>query len=514
MKKTKNRTRPTTTPLTPRISLLVALLITGGCSSISSVNTSKPVKTAEVDRSEVIAADSTTLEHQVSSRQYVPKSGNQTDNLITEISRSDTRLKNGDGVVQNAALSLIETEDFSENEQVNQPPVDLWVHSRNSFNLEYSNPNDPTIAHFEKWYGNHPKYFERIADRAYWYLPYILEQVEARGMPAEVALLPAIESAYRAEAVSRSNAVGMWQFIATTGTRFGLRRDWWMEGRRDLVHSTRAALDYLDFLSREFNGDWELAFAAYNAGEGTIRREVKRKAAAGEPTNYPSLKLRKETREYVPKLFAVRNIISNPEKYGINLKSIPNEPTLTVLDVRTQTDLVVAASLIPMDENELLHLNQGYKRGVTPPNGPHQIVVPYIYGDQLASELDKLSHHQRLRWARHEVRKGEYLGRIARQHGVTVDSIMRANQMASNLIKPGQELKIPLSSGRYEYANSAQSGIKMKQGDRIYTVRKGDSLWRISQTNGISLASILRWNDISKSSTLRPGQQLIVGKSS
>jgi membrane-bound lytic murein transglycosylase D len=514
MKKIKNRTRPAAIQFSPRITLLITLLITGGCSSISSVNTSKTVNTSEIKSTEIIAADSTTRQHNVSSRQVVPQPDHQTDTLITEISRSDTRLKNLGGTVQNESLSLIETEGFSESGQLNQPPVDLWVHLRNSFDLEYSNPDDPTIVSFEKWYSNHPKYFERIADRAYWYLPYILEQVEARGMPAEVAILPAIESAYRAEAVSRSNAVGMWQFIAATGTRFGLRRDWWMEGRRDLVHSTRAALDYLDFLSREFNGDWELAFAAYNAGEGTIRRAVKHNAAAGKPSTYPNLKLRKETREYVPKLFAVRNIIANPEKYGINLKSIPNEPSVTVLDVRTQTDLVVAASLIPMEENELLHLNQGYKRGVTPPNGPHQIVVPVIYGEQLASALDKLSHHQRLRWARHEVRKGEYLGRIARQHGVTVDSIMRANQLASNLIKPGQELKIPLSSGRYQYANSADSGTKIKHGDRVYIVRKGDSLWRISQTNGISLASILRWNDISKSSTLRPGQQLIVGKSS
>jgi membrane-bound lytic murein transglycosylase D len=514
MKKITNRTRPAITPFAPRITLLITLLITGGCSSISSVNTSKTIKPAQIENAEISAADNTIRQHKVSSRQYVPQSGNPAEKLITEISRTDNRLKSVDGVDENSALTLNETQGFSNNGQRSQPPVDLWVHMRNSFDLEYSKPDDPTIAHFEKWYSNHPKYFERIADRAYWYMPYILEQVEARGMPAEVAILPAIESAYRAEAVSKSNAVGMWQFMAPTGTRFGLRRDWWMEGRRDLVHSTRAALDYLDFLSREFNGDWELAFAAYNAGEGTIRREVKRNAAAGKPTNYPNLKLRKETREYVPKLFAVRNIIANPEKYGINLKSIPNEPTLAVLNLRAQTDLVVAASLIPIDESELLHLNQGYKRGVTPPNGPHQIVVPYIYGKQLASELDKLSHHQRLRWARHEVRKGEYLGRIARQHGVTVDSIMRTNQMASNLITPGQELKIPLSSGRYEYADFADSGIKINQGDRVYTVRKGDSLWRISQTNGIPLASILRWNDISKSSTLRPGQQLIVGKSS
>ncbi len=392
------------------------------------------------------------------------------------------------------------------------PPVDLWDKLRREFTLTYSNPNDPVIEKFETWYRKHPKYFDRLADRAYWYLPYILSQTEARGVPAEIALLPAIESAFRPEAVSRSNAVGMWQFIGATGKRFGLRRDWWMDGRRDMVQSTRAALDYLEILAEEFNHDWELVFAAYNAGEGTIRREVKSKKSQGKPTNYPNLSLRKETREYVPKLFAVRNIIANPEKYHITLRSIPIEQTLSVVDAKTQTDLAVAASTIPIDKETLFQFNRGYSRGVTPPNGPHKIVVPSVYEKQLAEELQKLSLQQRLRWARHSVRKGEYLGRIARQHGVTVDSIIQANQLSANLIKPGQELKIPISSGFHQYAQVSASDIKIEQGDKVYTVRKGDSLWKISQGNGIALAAILRWNGISKHTTLYPGQQLIVRK--
>ena len=392
--------------------------------------------------------------------------------------------------------------------------TDMWVRLRGSFSLEYSNPEDPNLAKFENWYARHPKYFDRLSARAYWYIPYILEQVEARDMPAELALLPAIESAFRPEAVSRSNAVGMWQFIGITGKRIGLRKDWWMDGRRDLVHSTRAALDYLEFLSSEFNGDWELVMAAYNAGEGTIRRAVKSNRSAGKPATYKDLKLRKETREYVPKLFALRNIINEPDRFGISLTPIPNQHTLAVIDAYTQTDLVVAASLIPISAKELGKLNQGYKRGVTPPSGPHHIVVPVKYSEALATGLADLGPNQRLRWARHEVRKGEYLGRIARKHGVTVAAIKSANGLSSNLIKPGQELKIPLSSGFQQYAKASVSDVTIQDGDTVYTVKRGDNLWNISQASGIPLQELLKWNNLSKQHTLQPGQKIVIRRPS
>ncbi len=396
---------------------------------------------------------------------------------------------------------------------VDDPTDDLWQHLRNSFRLEKSRDANPIIKNFELWYSKHPKYFERLADRAYWLMPYVLSEVEKRGMPAEVALLPAVESAFRHDAISRSNAVGLWQIIAPTGRRFGLRQDWWMDGRRDLVHSTRAALDYLDYLSREFDGDWLLAFAAYNAGEGTIRKQIRRNLGTNKPTDYWSLSLRKETAEYVPKLFAIRNIIDNPEKYGIVLKPIPNSPTLAVVDARVQTDLTVAASLISISSRELHALNMGYKRGVTPPTGPHNIVVPTDQAKILLASLDNLSHQQRMRWARHQVRQGEYLGRIARKHGVTVDSIITANQLQSNLIKPGQELKIPIGTGFNQFARVSSSTVKFRNGDKLYTIKTGDTLWKISQSIEASLSKLLDWNGMTKSSLLHPGQQLIVGRS-
>ena len=491
--------------------ILFSLLQLSGCISLSSLIPKKatPQKTIENTQDQT-SANTTVLNttvlivEQHNEEQYNP-----------DITKHDIPNKDKSHNIEKNSASVspdIKAVEIQDKTIENIPADDLWQQLKGSFSLEYSNPSDPTLQHFEKWYAKHPKYFDRLAKRAYWFMPYVYQEIQKRNMPAEVALLPAIESAYRPEAVSRSNAVGMWQFISTTGKRFGLRQDWWVEGRSDMVQSTRAALDYLEFLADEFDHDWELVFAAYNAGEGKIRREIRNNKKANKPSSFTDLNLRKETREYVPKLFAVRNIIKRPEAYGIRLTPIPNAQTLAVVDVRNQTDLAVAASLIDTTAEKLRFFNRGYKRGVTPPNGPHTIVLPINEAEILLTRIEKLSHQERLRWARHQVRKGEYLGRIARKHGVTVDSIMQANELSSNLIKPGQELKIPISIGQYQYAKSSSKEFKTQNSDTLYTVRPGDSLWKISQQAGVVLSKILRWNGISKNTLLYPGQQLIISR--
>ncbi|MGI9319079.1 MAG: LysM peptidoglycan-binding domain-containing protein [bacterium] len=387
---------------------------------------------------------------------------------------------------------------------------DLWYRLRSGFQLSNLEEQPGRVAQFEKWYAKHPKYFERLSERAYWFLPYVLEQVEKRGMPSEVAILPAIESAFRPDATSRSRAAGIWQFIGSTGRRFGLRQDWWMDARRDVVQSTRAALDYLEYLSQEFDGDWELALAAYNAGEGGISRAIKKNRANNLPTSYSYLKLRRETSEYVPRLFAVRNILNDPDKYGIKLQPLVNRPTLRVIDLKHQTDLSVAASYLSLTRKQLHFLNLGYKRGVTPPNGPHILVVPANEAEQLMAALVKLNPSQRMQWAHHKVKKGENLGIIARAHGVNVESVKRANSLASNLIRPGQELRIPLYGGGIQLAeNSSQAGSTT---NRTHRISAGDTLWRISRRYGVSLPSLMKWNKLSSQSTLYPGQTLIVSQ--
>ncbi|NKB77894.1 MAG: LysM peptidoglycan-binding domain-containing protein [Gammaproteobacteria bacterium] len=370
-----------------------------------------------------------------------------------------------------------------------------------------------TLAKFENWYGKRPEYFDRLAERAYWFLPYILSEVEKRGMPTEVALLPAIESTFRPDATSRAKAAGIWQFMSSTGRRFGLEQNWWIDNRRDLVSSTTAALDYLDYLSSKFNGDWELAFAAYNAGEGRVGRAIKKNIQQNLPSYYSFLDLSKETKQYIPKLIAVRNIVSNPEKYGITLKDIPVKQVLDTIDAESQTDLAVVASLIDIPMERLAFFNRNYKRGVTHPKGPHMITIPTELSEILTSKLANLTARERLRWARHRVKKGEYLGKIARKHSVTVDSIMDTNNLSSNLIKPGQELRIPISTGRHNYNTSSRyKPIKIKEGDTLYVVQSGDSLWAIANRANIRLSNLLSWNNMTKRTRLYPGQKLIVGR--
>lgn len=392
-------------------------------------------------------------------------------------------------------------------------PDDFWLELRDQFNLQYSGASDPGFNRYRQLYSEQ-EYFDRLGRRGYWFMPYVLEQVQKRGMPAEIVLLPAIESAYRADATSRSKAAGMWQFIAPTARRFGLRQDSWMDGRRDLVQSTRAALDYLEHLADEFNQNWEHVFAAYNAGEGTIHRAIRDNRKAGKPTGFTHLKLRKETRDYLPRLFTVRDMIREPDRYGIELPPIPNRQTLAVVDARTQTDLDVAASLIPASTEELRYFNRGYKLGVTPPDGPHTIVLPADIAVQLLAKLDGLSDQQKLRWARHRVKKGEYLGLIAKKYRVTVHSILYANRLSSHLIQIGQVLKIPISTGGLRYAHKFPGEIMIKDGQILYTVRPGDSLWKISRESNTSIAQLLSWNNLLEHTLLFPGQQIIIGLSS
>lgn len=389
--------------------------------------------------------------------------------------------------------------------------VDLWERLRNNFSLEYSNPDDTQIAKYEKWYSARPKYFERISKRAYWYLPYMLHEIEKRGMPAEIAILPALESAYKPNAVSKANAVGLWQFIAPTGRRFGLRQDWWMDGRRDMVDSTRAALDFLGFLANEFDNDWELVLASYNTGEGNVRRAIRRNQRSHLPVTYPHLRLPRETREYVPRLFAIRNIIRDPEKFGISLHPIPDRMTVAVVDARTQTDLVLAASYIPVTAHELMKLNQGYLRGVTPPDGPHNILVPAEYAPMLSEELEKLTPRDRLHWVLHRVKKDEFLYGIASRYDTTVPILKKMNRLKSNIIHPDQTLKIPIPKrGDFVYARASVNDVEIEGGKRTYTVRKGDSLSRISQLFETTVEALLRLNDLTVKSIIYPGQKLVI----
>ena len=393
---------------------------------------------------------------------------------------------------------------------------DLWDRIRAGYALPTIQSKH--IAEYEKWYSSRPEYIERLIKRSTPYLYYITVQVEQRDMPMEIALLPAIESAYKPHAISSAKAVGLWQFIPATGRHYGLKQNWWYDGRKDVYASTNSALDYLEKLSGDFNGDWALALASYNAGEGTVSRAMKANERAGKPTNYTSLKLRSETRRYVPKLIALSNIIKDPEKYGLKISSVPNKPYFDVIRLNSQIELGVVADATNIPIKELEMLNPGFKRWATDPAGPHRLLVAASSSEAVADAIAGIPQKDRVRWAHYKVRKGDTLGAIARRHGITVSSLKKTNNLKSSRININQDLLIPISRDYRKSSNTQKAATASrkktstssisKQKPRVISVRNGDTLWSLSKRYKVTLNELVKWNKIDTNDLLFSGQKL------
>jgi len=411
------------------------------------------------------------------------------------------------------AIDLVDATDANTNFE------NLWERIRAGFRL--APMEGPFVAQHEQWFSRNSEYMERMLQRANLYLFHIVEEVEKRGMPMEIALLPAIESAYQPHAYSRARAVGLWQFIPSTGRLYGLESNWWYDGRRDVMASTRAALDYLEKLSRDFNGDWQLALAAYNCGEGRVGRAIKTNERKGLPTNYEDLPLPLETRHYVPKLMAMVNIVRAPEKYGLELREIPNRPYFVQVDTDSQIDLNVVAKLTNVSVDDLHNMNPAFNRWATAPNGPHRILLPVSAKDAFLEGLNDLPAEQRVQWARHEVKRGEVLTKIARNFGVTPDAIREANNLSGNRVRVGQNLLIPVS-GRKLVVDSRHTGIagtRMAKANPtvhggkvrvIHRVRRGETLWSIAKRYGVYVKDLTKWNVLKGREAVRAGQKLLI----
>jgi membrane-bound lytic murein transglycosylase D len=391
---------------------------------------------------------------------------------------------------------------------------DLWDRIRAGYDLPAVQSKH--VAEYERWFSSHPEYIDRLVKRATPYLYHITVQVEQRNMPMEIALLPAIESAYKPHALSSDKAVGLWQFIPATGKHYGLKQNWWYDGRKDVYASTNAALNYLEKLNKYFDGDWSLALASYNAGEGTVSRAIKANKRAGKPTNYTALKLRSETRRYVPKLIAFSNIIKNPEKYGLKIKKIPNQPYFSVVRLSSQVELGIVADAANIRIEELEMLNPGIKRWATDPKGPHHLLVPAHSAAVVADALAGIPQHQRVHWAHYRVKKGDTLGAIARRHGITVSSLKKTNNLKSSRLQINQNLLIPqgksyrtAKSKSYKKTSSRSSSRSASSGSpKIISVKKGDTLWSLSRHYKVTLNELTKWNKISSSDLLFKGQKL------
>ncbi len=371
------------------------------------------------------------------------------------------------------------------------------------------------------FYANNPAYLERVFGRAELYLHHIVQEVEARGMPMELALLPVVESAFEPYAMSGARAYGLWQFIPGTGKRFGLDQTWWYEGRRDVVASTRAALDYLQYMHDEFFDDWLLAIAGYNCGEFCVQRAVKANRAAGLPVDFWSLKLPAETRAYVPKLLAMARLVGNPEQFGIAFSSIPNEPYFARVDTGGQVDMKVAAELAGVTPEELYELNPGFHRWATPPSGPHYLLVPRDSADALREGLAQLTPDERLGVVLHTVKSGDSVASVAAQYKTQVTVVRDLNGLGNGPLVVGSSLRVPSGVAtlpakvvRAAARIDGQSAGRRSTGRPVvHVVRRGDSLWRIARRNGTDVRTLARLNGIGPGSTLRAGQKLIVNSS-
>lgn len=395
-------------------------------------------------------------------------------------------------------------------------PTLAWDRMRDEFRLpEQHHPR--LDAHID-WFQRNPAYLDRVFDRADPFLAWILDRLEEHDMPAEIALLPVVESGFQPFAYSHGRAAGLWQFIPGTGDRFGLKQNWWYDGRRDVVDSTQAAIEYLSYLRDYFDGDWLLALAAYNSGEGTVKRAVERNRAQGRPTDFWHLELPRETREYVPKLLALRDIVADPDRYAIELPELDAAPQITLVDTAGQIDLAVAADLADMEITDLYRLNPGFNRWATDPNGPHRLVIPVEAAENFAANLAGLSDEQRVTWKRHRIERGETLVQIAQRYHTTVALLQKTNALKDHGIRVGDHLLIPVAQRELTaYALSAPQRersrveTRVRQGAHTYTVRSGDTLWQIARRHQLSVAQLARMNGMAPRDPLRPGRTLIVG---
>ena len=440
--------------------------------------------------------------------------------------------------------------------RMQQKPA-IWQTLRNGYQLSPKHLPQ-RVTRFRQQYLKRPDYLAIVFERARPFIHYITHELNRAGMPLEIALLPIIESAYDPLAYSASHAVGLWQFIPTTGEYYGLARNRWYDGRRDVVASTAAAMTYLQYLHNLFDDDWLLALAAYNAGEGFLAKRIAQSRAAGKSGDFWSLKLREETYNYVPKLLALADLVKNPQHYGINLPHIPNRPYFEKILLDAPIELSVLARAADLSTIELGHLNPAFRRSITPPNGPSTVLIPVdrsvrlqrflssnnqpvwqalreyavVSGDTLSGIAQR--HQVRTSWLKqtnklqseqlsigqillipnpddplsdgamdrsthYRVIAGDTLSGIAEKFNTPLTQLRRNNDLTSDIVRIGQTLKIPSAAKRPAVVRKV-----------LYRVKSGDSLSVIANAFGVQVSDITRWNAIQRSDTLHPKQKLMI----
>ncbi|MGB1580542.1 MAG: LysM peptidoglycan-binding domain-containing protein [Nevskiales bacterium] len=421
-------------------------------------------------------------------------------------------------------------------EESKASPSDIWEHLTSGFKLE--EPLRPQIRRVAAHHAAHPGATRHTLKRAEPYLWEIIEQVEARGMPLEIALLPAIETRFNPKARSPRGAAGLWQFIGSTGELYGLEQSWWQDARLDTVASTRAALDYLTYLHGRYD-DWLLALAAYNAGEARVMRAIKHNRKLGKPADYWHIKLPDETRQYVPRLLGLAHFIRNADDYGFPLPQVADANEFTVVKLKHQLDLTLAAELAGMPLNDVLLYNPALKHWTTGPEGRYQLILPKKPGNTLRTALNALDEKDWMTWQRYRIRKGDTLGDIAQRYGTTAKIIKRSNDLKGEYLRAGNSLLLPVPrhTGELIAANIevpaavrpattkiAQAPAKAPPSHaeaRLYKARAGthqiryqiqdgDTLTAIAKAYEVSVDALAGWNNLKTTAKLRPGRMLTI----
>jgi membrane-bound lytic murein transglycosylase D len=394
--------------------------------------------------------------------------------------------------------------------------TDLFERMRAGFKLE-DGVDRKAIDQQLRWYANNPDYLQRSFGRADLYLFHIVTELESRGMPLELALLPVVESAFEPYAYSRARATGLWQFIPGTGSRYGLRQDWWYDGRRDIVESTRAALDYLQSLHDEFNGDWLLAIAAYNCGELIVERSVAMNRAAGRPIDFWSLWLPKETRAYVPKLLAMGRLVFDPRAYGLEITKVANQPYFARVATGGQISLKVAAEIAGITPDELYELNPAFHRWATDPVGPYYLLLPVDAAEVFTQNIAQLSADQLLGVMQYTVKRGDSVDSVAQHFHTTVNVIRELNDLPEGRLTVGEDLRVPADAelpAKVVLAAARVDGRVRGHRPHVLVVHHGDTLYSIARRNRMDVGTLAALNGLQPGDSLKTGQKIkVVGAS-
>ena len=379
-------------------------------------------------------------------------------------------------------------------------PESLWPAVRHNFELSHR-LDLKRVRQEIAWLKNNPDFFTRLEPRFQRYSAYVYNELQRRNMPSELVFLPVIESALDPFAFSPGGAAGLWQFMPATAKRFGLVIDWWVDERRDPLLATHAGLDYLQALYRRFD-DWYLAIAAYNTGEGRIRKAIKR---AGK-RDFFALKVPPETAGYVPRLLAFAAVFKDPDAFGITLPSVNVEVPFATLELGSQFEIARIAEALNTSADKLFEWNPALNQWATPPKGPYRIVVaPEFAGAE--ARLATIPEEERLNWVRYLVKAGDTVSSIASRFGTHVSALAAHNDLDSNIIKIGATLLIPTSANTDGATPLARRAGTDK---RLYNVQKGDSLWKISEEFGVSTGALMRLNHIGPKQALAIGRELII----